>query len=92
MSMPFPDNLPLTEQTEILGKFILDEFPGYPNTSGGAIETAIRIMREQSITNARLRAALERIDLATYSRELSVRAIEQIVRAAALTGRADGEV
>ncbi len=46
---------------------------------------------ERAPEAARLRAALERIDLMTYSKTLDLREIERICREA-LTGRADGEV
>lgn len=58
MSDVFPDNLPVAEQVDALAKIILNEFPEWVK-SGGAIETAIQIMREQSKTNERLRVALD---------------------------------
>ncbi len=59
----------------------------------GELDQEIRHAQElEALTaeNARLRAALEQIDLMTYSKMLDPREIERICREA-LTGRTDGE-
>jgi hypothetical protein len=40
----WPDNMALEEQISILAEFIVETYPGEPSQSGGAIETAIRLM------------------------------------------------
>jgi hypothetical protein len=44
--IPGADNEPLNFQTARLGTFILDEFPGEPSQNQGAIDTAIRLLRQ----------------------------------------------
>lgn len=46
LNMEFRDNTPLQEQVDALAKFIIAEIPGEPSRSGGAVETAIRLLRD----------------------------------------------
>lgn len=49
VALPFPPNLELDLQVELLAKVLMEEFGG-PTQSEGAIEMAIRVMREQQST------------------------------------------
>lgn len=41
-----PDDMDLGEQVGVLAQFIVENFPGEPSRSEGAIETAIRLMKD----------------------------------------------
>lgn len=52
----WPDNMPLAEQVERLAQFIITTYQGEPSQSGGAIETALRLMKRDHNATAALEA------------------------------------
>ena len=56
-----PNEETVSEQIGKLARFITEEIPGEPSQSEGAVDCAIRVMRDQQAACTAYRTALERL-------------------------------